>query len=375
MPSVPEQLDKLIVVKIGSSTLVDAEGGVDREFVTSLARQFAQLLGEGYHIVFVSSGAVAAGRERLGFTRRPTDMPSLQACAATGQVALMEVYAHELAALGVPCGQVLLTRRDFVDRECYLNARNTLFRLLDLGAIPVVNENDTISVAEFAFGDNDMLGAIVSALVGADLYVILSDVEGLYDANPQEVPTAKLVRHVDHIDSRVAAMAGGAGTSMGTGGMSSKVRAARAMLACGIPTVICEGRADEVIVDVAHGRQIGTRFEAPAGSSRESGRKLWIGLAEVPRGTLVVDDGAKRAIAREGASVLPVGVVSTTGSYAEGDVVNVVDLNGVVLARGVARFSSDDMTRIRGLKSEVIARFMPEKAGQPAVHRDEMLVF
>lgn len=373
--SVPEQLDKLLVVKVGSSTLVGSDGRVDEAFIRSLARQFALLRGEGYHVVLVSSGAVAAGRELLGFRSRPSDMPSLQACAATGQVALMEVYARELGQQGLPCGQVLLTRRDVVDRESYLNARNTLFRLLDLGAVPIVNENDTVSVAEFTFGDNDMLGAIASALVGADLYVILSDVDGLYDANPQVVPTAKRIPLVDHIDERVASMAGGAGSSVGTGGMSSKVRAARAMLACGIPTVICHGRAEDVVVRAARGEEVGTRFQAPEGSNRETGRKLWIGLAEVPRGTLVVDDGAKRAIERDGASVLPVGVVSTSGTYAEGDVVNVVDRDGVVLARGVARFSSEDMTRVRGLKSDVIARFMPRKEGQPAIHRDEMLVF
>jgi glutamate 5-kinase len=239
----------------------------------------------------------------------------------------------------------------------------------------VVNENDTVSVAEFAFGDNDMLGAIVSALVGASLYVILSDVRGLYTADPTTHADAKLIREVNTVDKRIASMAGGAGSSVGTGGMASKIRAARATMAAGIPMVICHGRREHVLVDVVNGEEVGTRFESDASHVHGSGRKLWIGLAEVPHGTVVVDAGACRAIVRDGASLLPVGVRSTTGTYDEGDVVSIVDEQGMELARGVTRYSSDDMVRVRGLKLDVIERFLPHKEGQPAVHRDEMLVF
>ena len=365
----------IIVIKIGSSTLVNASGGVDRDFIADLCAQVVSLRGQGLKVVIVSSGAAAAGMERLGFASRPSDIPSLQACAACGQAALTEVYAAVLAQHGIPCGQVLLTRRDVVDREGYLNARNTLERLLDLGVVPVVNENDTVSVAEFAFGDNDMLGAIVATLIGADLYVIMSDIDGLYDANPATNPTAKLISRVERIDADVMRMAGGSGSAVGTGGMTTKLVAARALLAAGITTVICQGRKANVLAEVVGGKSVGTRFEPPAGSSHESPRKFWIGLAEVPQGTLTLDEGACAAVVKRGASVLPVGVIATDGTYAAGDVVNVITPDGSLIGRGTVRYSSDEMVRVRGLKLDVIARFMPEKEGQPAIHRDELLVF
>lgn len=365
----------IVVVKVGSSTLVDERGAVDRAFIASLCEQVVTLRKMGKKVVIVSSGAAAAGMERLGFESRPQDMPSLQACAACGQAALTEVYAGVLRKQGIACGQVLLTRRDVVDREGYLNARNTLERLLELGVVPVVNENDTVSVAEFAFGDNDMLGAIVATLIGADLYVIMSDIDGLYTANPATNSDACLISRVERIDEQVMAMAGGAGSAVGTGGMATKLRAARALLAAGIPMVICKGRQEGILSQVVRGADVGTRFEAPRKGGHESPRKFWIGLAEVPRGTLTLDQGACAAVIKRGASVLPVGVIGTEGSYAAGDVVNVVTPEGTLIGRGIVRYSSDEMVRVRGLKLDVIARFMPEKDGQPAIHRDELLVF
>lgn len=366
---------RLMVVKIGSSTLVDERGALDRAFIRSLCDQICELVAAGTRVVVVSSGAVAAGRDVLGFSARPEDLATLQACASAGQARLTQAYADVLAERGIPCGQVLLTRRDVMDRDAFLNARTTLARLVELGAVPVVNENDTLSTAEFAFGDNDMLGALVSALVGADLYVICSDVEGLYTANPQEDPSATLIERVSEVDHHLTELAGGAGTSFGTGGMSSKLRAARAMLAAGIPTVICRGRRAGVLCEVASGAAVGTRFEAPAGTAHEGGRKLWIGLAEVPRGTIALDEGASRAVLERGASILPVGVTSSSGSYEAGDVVNVRSAAGDVIGRGIARYSSEDMARVRGIKLDVIARFLGAERAQPAVHRDDLLVF
>lgn len=366
---------RLIVFKVGSTTLVDDTGALDRPFIRSLSDQVVALREAGNKVVVVSSGAAAAGRDALGMTERPSDIATLQACASVGQSALTEAYAEVLRERGVSCGQVLLTRRDVVDREGYLNARNTITRLLELGCVPVVNENDTVSVAEFTFGDNDMLGAIVSGLVGADLYVIMSDVDGLYTANPSEDPDAKLVPLVTEIDHRISAMAGDSSTSFGTGGMSSKVRAARAMMAAGIPTVICEGRRPNVLCEVASGNSVGTRFQPLADSSHESGRKLWIGLAEVVRGTLRLDEGAANAVLEHGASILPVGVARVEGDFASGEVVNVTNPSGDLIGRGVVRYSSDDMQRVRGLKLDVIARFLGDAAAVPAVHRDELLVF
>ena len=366
---------RLIVVKIGSSTLVDETGSLDRSFVRDLCGQVCELLEKGTRVVVVSSGAAACGRDVLGFSERPQDLRTLQACAAAGQASLTQAYADVLLERSVPCAQVLLTRRDVMDRDAFLNARETLTRLLELGAVPVVNENDTVSTAEFAFGDNDMLGALVAALVGAELYVICSDVEGLYTANPQEDPAATLIEHVSEVDHQLTDIAGGAGTSFGTGGMSSKLRAARAMLAAGIPTVICKGRRPGVLLEVVSGASVGTRFESPQAAPHELGRKLWIGLAEVPRGSVTLDAGATRAVLERGASVLPVGVVSTDGAYQAGDVVNVLSCEGDVIGRGIARYSSEDMTRVRGLKLDVVERFLGHAAAQPAVHRDDLLVF
>lgn len=366
---------RLIVFKIGSSTLVDEKGALDRPFIRSLCDQVVALREAGERVVVVSSGAAAAGRDALGMAERPSDIATLQACAAVGQTALTEAYAEVLRERGVACGQVLLTRRDVVDREGYLNARNTIERLLDLGCVPVVNENDTVSVAEFTFGDNDMLGAIVSGLVGADLYVVMSDVDGLYTANPSEDPAAELIPLVTEVDHSISAMAGGSSSSFGTGGMSSKVRAARAMMAAAIPTVICEGRRPNVLCEVASGASVGTRFQPPADGAHEHGRKLWIGLAEVVRGTLRLDEGATSAVVERGASILPVGVTHVDGAFASGEVVNVTNPEGELIGRGVVRYSSDDMQRVRGLKLDVIARFLGDEAAVPAVHRDELLVF
>ncbi len=366
---------RLIVFKIGSSTLVDEGGSLDRPFIRGLCDQVAELREAGERVVVVSSGAAAAGRDLLGFAERPHDIATLQACASVGQTALTEAYAEVLRERGIACGQVLLTRRDVVDRDGYLNARNTITRLLELGAVPVVNENDTVSVAEFTFGDNDMLGAIVSGLVDADLYIIMSDVDGLYTANPQDDPAAELIPLVTEVDHGISAMAGGSGTSFGTGGMSSKVRAARAMMAAGIPTVICEGRREGVLLDVAAGKQVGTLFRPPASVAHEMGRKLWIGLAEVVRGSLALDEGAAAAVLERGASILPVGVTRVSGDFASGEVVNVTNAEGDLIGRGVVRYSSEDMARVRGLKLDIIARFLGEDAAVPAIHRDELLVF
>lgn len=365
-----------LVVKIGSSTLVDKTGAPDCAFIRSLCDQVATLMEEGWKVVVVSSGAAAAGMERLGIASRPKDLPTLQACCAAGQAALTETYAEILAERGYAAGQVLMTRRDVVDRECYLNTRNTFQRLMDLGVVPIVNENDTVSVSELTFSDNDMLGAIVSTLVGAELYVILSDVAGLYDANPQTHPRAHLIHRVSELTPEIMEMAEGAGSAFGTGGMASKLRAARAMLAAGIPLTICQGRREHVLIDVAHGEGVGTRFEAEASASpHESARKLWIGLAGVPQGTLTIDEGAVAALTQKGSSLLPVGVVATEGSYGIGDVVDIKAQDGTLIARGLAKYSSDEVVRIRGLKLDVIERFLPEREGAPLVHRDEMLVF
>ncbi|MCH3968257.1 MAG: glutamate 5-kinase [Atopobiaceae bacterium] len=371
----PEQIDGLVVVKVGSNILTGADGALDRSFVSGLCDQVASLEHSGRRVIVVSSGAVAAGMERLGMSARPLDLPGIQACSAAGQAALIETYAKGLATHGLTCGQVLFCRRDVVDREGYLNARNTLDRLLELGVVPIVNENDTVATGELTFGDNDMLGAIVSTLVGASLYVILSDVDGLHECDPRLDPASPLIRRVESVDRSIMSMAGGSGSAVGTGGMASKVRAGRAMLAAGVPMVICQGRHPSALVGAVSGQMMGTRFEGSSGNSREGARKLWIGLAGVSQGSVVIDEGAERALEEDGASLLPVGVVGVSGEFSSGDVVSVVDRAGMLLARGVVRYSSAELMRVRGLSTDVIVRFYPDKAETPCIHRDELLVF
>ena len=364
---------RLIVVKVGSSTLVDASGALDKSYISSLCNQVAELVEAGNRVVIVSSGAIAAGVERLQLKQRPRELPLLQACSAAGQASLTEAYAEALGVHGITCGQVLITRSDVMNRCSYLNIRNTFDTLLELGVVPVVNENDTVSPTEVTFGENDMLGAIVSVLVGAHLYLILSDVDGLYTKDPTCNPDAELVSHVDHIDASVRKMAGGAHTKIGSGGMASKLRAGQAMLAAGIPMVICAGRNENILLRVAEGESVGTHFETD-GEERETPRKLWIGIAGMSHGEIVVDRGAERVLLNDGASLLPVGIKDVSGDFAEGDVVSVLNLDGDLIGRGLTRYSSAELKKVAGLRLDVIGRFMPDKCDQPAIHRDELLV-
>lgn len=368
-------MSRLIVFKIGSTTLLDGDNNLDIAFLRSLCAQIVALKAQGNSVILVSSGASAVGRSLLGFSERPKDIPALQACAAVGQAKLIEHYAEILKEDGVLSAQVLLTRSDVVDRTGYLNARNTFEKLLELGVVPIVNENDTVSVREFSFGDNDMLGAIVASLVDADLYVILSDIDGLYSENPDTVSNARFIERVEKVDSEVLAMAGGSGSSFGTGGMVSKLRAGRAMIAAGIPMVITKGRADNALINAVLGEGKCTLFEASNETNREGARKLWIGLAGLAKGSVTIDDGAARALENDGASLLPVGVKEIEGVFSIGDTLNVLGADGELVARGITRYSSKDLQKVKGLRLDVIARFMPDRADCPVIHRDELLVF
>ena len=364
-----------VVAKLGTSTLLGPDGRIDEAFIARLADQVAELRGRGCDVIIVTSGAIAAALPALGLSERPHDMPTLQACAAVGQVSLVDAYARCLAAHGLGCGQILLTRNDTGSRSAYLHARATIDRLLELGVVPVVNENDTVAVDEIRFGDNDSLAAIVGSLVGADLVVILSDIEGLYTADPRKDASARLIPRVEGVDENVLALAGGAGSAVGTGGMLTKVRAARALQMAGIPLVICKGRAPGVLVAAATGEAVGTRFEAASGARRESSRKQWIGLAGHDCGCVVVDDGAREALHAQGGSLLPVGVVAIEGTFSRGDVVAVRDAEGTLVARGIAGYSSAEAELTRGMRLEMVARVVPDLAGVPLIHRDELVVF
>lgn len=366
---------KRVVVKVGSSTLMAGDSGLDASFIDSLASQMARLSQAGTQVVLVTSGAIAAGLAPLGFKSRPQEVDLLQACASVGQVALVQEYARAFSQHGLTVGQVLLTRNDTGSRTAYLHARLTMERLLELGCVPVVNENDTVAVDEIKFGDNDSLASIVGALVGADLVVLLSDIEGLYTADPHSDPDARLIPRVESVDETILGLAAGSSSAVGTGGMATKVRAARATQLAGASMAICLGRRSEVLFDVAMGADIGTRFVPDPEHAPESARKLWIGYAAHDCGSVVIDDGAVCALHSKGGSLLPVGVTDVTGTFARGDIIAVKDKDGALIARGISAYSSQEAELTRGMRLDMVGRVVPSLAGVALIHRDELLVF
>lgn len=368
---------KRLVVKIGSSTLTTSASSIDYAYMDDLTRQLSLLKAEGWQVVIVSSGAIACGLGRLGIAERPCDMPSLQAAASVGQSELAGAYAASFDRYGMTTSLVLLTRRDTADREAYLHARDTFDRLLGLGVVPIVNENDTVSVEQIRFGDNDSLAALVACLVDATLLVIASDIDGLYDANPSEVEGASLIPKVSRIDANVISVAGGAGSVAGSGGMLTKVRAARVMMAAGIPMAIVNGKRDNAVVDTARGECPGTMFASSAAPHTITPKKLWLALGDSSRGSLVVDDGAKRALLRRGSSLLCVGVRGVRGSFEADDIVDIEDSDGLVVARGKVSAGSDVLSLAQGRTSEELASnsLLSYLADSPVVHRDDLMIF
>lgn len=368
---------KRLVVKIGSSTLTTSDSSIDYDYMHDLTRQIAALKHEGWQVVIVSSGAIACGLGRLGMTKRPTDMPTLQAAASVGQSELAGAYADSFGKYDIVTSLVLLTRRDTADRESYLHARDTFDRLLDLGVVPIVNENDTVSIEQIRFGDNDSLAALVSCLIDATLLVIASDIDGLYDANPAEDPSAELISEVSAIDQKVMSVAGGAGSVAGSGGMLTKVRAARVMMAAGIPMAIVNGKRPDALIDAASGRCPGTMFASSEVPHSITPKKLWLALGDSARGSLVVDEGAKNALTAHGSSLLSVGVRDVEGTFDEGDIVDIVDSTGFVLGRGKVSAGSDEISLAKGRKSEELAanRLLSYLAERPVIHRDDLIVF
>lgn len=368
---------KTMVVKIGSSTVTELGTGVNRPFIARLAHEAVELRSLGWNLVVVSSGAIACGAPVLGFSARPADMPSLQACASVGQCVLSAAYDEEFRARGLATSLVLLTRHDTARRQSYLHARDALTRLVELGVVPVVNENDTVSVDEIRFGDNDTLAALVACLVSADLCVTLSDIEGLYTANPSIDPNARFVPRVEKIDAAIIASAGDSSSSVGTGGMITKIRSSRILMTAGIPSVICSGADEGALARLARGEQVGTLFVPPHARTDIAPRKLWIALGDAAHGSVTVDDGAARALVERGSSLLPVGITAVEGQFEAGDVLDVRDAGGFVLARGIAEAGSDELQLAAGRQQREIAgnHLLQALAGRPAIHRDNLIVF
>ena len=368
--------DKVMVIKIGSSTLVDAEGHLDRSYLAGLAKQINEVKQCGWKPVIVSSAAIACGLEELGIKERPQDMPSLQAAASVGQNTLISAYAAEFARYGIRTSIILMTRQTTADRESYLHARDTLARLLELDVVPIINENDTISVEQIRFGDNDTLAALVSCLIKADLCVIFSDIEGLYTANPFIDPSAHLISEVEKITPEIMAIAGGVTSKVGSGGMITKIRAARVLMVAGIEMIICHGRLENNLIKIISGQPVGTVF-TPLSTHDITPRKLWIALGDTAKGSLVVDNGAKQALISKGSSLLAVGVCGLEGSFVPGDIVDIKDKNDHLFARGKAGASSSEIMLACGRSQQEIKNneLLVNLAVRPVVHRDELVVF
>jgi len=364
-----------IVVKIGSSLLADAagedDGGVQVNRIQRFADEIAALREAGREVVLVSSGAVALGCVRLAWVGRALSVHEKQAAAAIGQPALMQAWKHAFSEHGIGVAQMLLTADDLRNRRRYLNASNTSETLFAAGVVPVVNENDTVVVQEIKFGDNDNLGALVSLLVDADLLVIKTDVDGLYDVNPVSDSDARRISQVDEITSEVDAMAGSAGSDFGTGGMASKLKAARVATRGGVATAIIGGDAPDALAALLAGEDVGTLFAC--GSDRQTRRQHWIAEVLKPAGRIDVDAGAARALLERGASLLPIGVSNVQGGFDKGECVELFS-DGRVIARGLCNYNADEMRKLAGVSSEAIEKVLGYRDFSSLVHRDNLVL-
>jgi len=362
-----------IVVKVGTRVLTATDGTLDEQRIADLAEEIHQLLDAGRKVAVVSSGAVGAGMGRLGMRERPRDLAHLQAVAAMGQSYLVQVYDRSLRAYGRHAAQLLLTAHDLDDRTRYLNVRNTILTLFELGAVPIINENDTVSVEELqtTFGDNDRLAAMVTNLIRAPLLVLLSDVEGLYDGDPR-APGAKLVSTVTRLDESVMALVRDVNTGLSKGGMASKLAAARMATMAGENVIIASGRQPGTLARIVAGESVGTLVVAQGQTI--TSRKRWIGFTAQPRGHLVLDDGARRAIEKQGRSLLAIGVVEATGAFKKGDVVSLRDRAGEEFARGLINYPVEEVLRIKGLKTDDIAGALGHCPYEEVMHRDNIAV-
>lgn len=360
-----------VVVKVGSGVL-SFDGGINHNVVASISRQMAALSQGGREMILVSSGAVAAGVAKVALGRRPASMPEKQAAAAVGQAGLILEYELRFAEAGLKVAQVLLTRNDLSHRGRYLNARNTLNTLLAWGVIPIINENDTVVTDEIRFGDNDNLSAMIALLLDADLLINLTDIDGLYDGDPRINPDAKRLEIVDKITPAIEASAKGRPGVMGTGGMWTKIEAAKKSMASGVPMVIACGSRPKVLTDLFQGVAQGTFFVPRA--DKLGSRKRWIGFTSQTFGEVTVDDGAVKALVERGKSLLPSGIVNVSGSFDVGAAVAVCDARGNELGRGLTNFNAEDIQAIKGLKTDQIAERLGSKEYDEVIHRDNLVV-
>ncbi len=364
--------DNTIVIKVGSSVLSGSKGELSTAAIQRIAEQVAELKRRGHRVIIVSSGAVMAGMKKLGRTQRPEYLPEIQACAAVGQAALIQTYDRYLSRHGLAAAQVLLIQDDMTDRRRYLNARNTLSALLRHDIIPVINENDTVSIEEIKFGDNDRLSSLVASLIDANRLIMLSDVDGLYEMDAHKKSSRRLVREVPQITEDVEAMAGDGCSRFGTGGMCSKIQAAKIAVNAGIECAIVNGHMAGVLIDTMEDRCPGTIFRALR--PRISARKRWIAYSCKPKGEIVVDAGAREVLRHKQRSLLASGITNCKGSFAAGDSVSIVGPEGKEFARGIAGYSFAELKKIRGRNTRDIEKILGYKYYDEVVHRDNLVI-
>jgi len=366
------QAARRVVIKVGSSLVTDEGRGLDRGAIAQWAEQIATLHAAGKQVLLVSSGAIAEGMQRLGWTRRPREVHELQAAAAVGQMGLAQAYESCFAALGMRTAQILLTHADLADRARYLNGRSTLFTLLGLGVVPVINENETVVTDEIKFGDNDTLAALTANLVEADVLIILTDQAGLYSADPRRNPGATLLQEVRAGDPQLEAIAGGTGSQIARGGMITKVLAAKRAARSGAHTVIASGREKDVLIRLARGERLGTQLLAT--TEVLTARKQWLADHLQVKGWVAVDVGAVRALVAERKSLLPIGVTEVHGEFARGDVITCVGPGGSEIARGLANYSSEQARRIARRPSAEIESVLGFVEERELIHRDNLVI-
>ncbi|MBO7393870.1 MAG: glutamate 5-kinase [Abditibacteriota bacterium] len=363
---------KRLVVKVGTSSLVDEKGSLCRKKMSVLAKQLADAKKSGVEVVLVSSGAIRAGMETLGMTKRPGTIAEKQGVAAVGQSLLMAVYTSVFGDFGIPVGQVLVTRDDFNDRVRYLNACNTLNTLIRMDCMPIVNENDTVAVSEIKFGDNDTLASLVAAGINADLLILLSDIEGLYDSNPAENPNAKFIEKVTKITPEIEALGGGSLGLNGVGGMKTKLEAAKTIMASGSKMVIADASRENVVTDILAGEYIGTLFAGKQAAM--GGKKRWIVFGHRVKGTVTVNAGAEKMIREKGKSLLAIGITDCTGSFKTGDMVSVAGEDGTVFARGLVNYNIDEVKIIKGKHTDEMHELIGYKDFDEVIHRDNLVL-
>lgn len=361
-----------IVVKVGTSTLSHTTGKMNLFRIEKLARELSDLRNQGKEIILVTSGAVGAGVERLGLKEKPKTIPEKQAAAAVGQGILMHTYEKLFAEYGQVVAQVLLTREDSVKRSRYANSRNTLLALLELGVIPIINENDAVAIEELKIGDNDTLSAMVASIVDADLLIILSDIEGVYTNNPKSNPDAKLISEISDITPEIEALAGGAGSSLGTGGMYTKIQAGKIAVNSGVTMVIASGAHDGIVREILAGKPVGTIFTSK--ENRLHIRKRWLAFGARVSGNIKVDKGCAEAILKDGSSVLAAGITAVEGEFEHGNTISLITEDGREIARGLANYSAEEVRKIMGLHTAEIAGCLGYKSFDEVIHRDNMVL-